>query len=441
MVLMKNNNKKRIVVTGIGPMSSLGIGREATWGSILDLRLNLVKEKYFIGDEKWGEFYLHKMPRFDIGEFDLPKGNFRFIKELRTVTREDIDLYYLLAVIKLAIDDSNLKYESEDNNIGLVLTQENPGVETFFEELVDSIHCKLENNSVGKVSKLELAKMIYDENCEKRGYNLQTFSYLFSAAKVFDLHGYSLFINNACASGLFAVEAAARQIKTGVSSAVIVAATDNPTKIYKYLWFAKKGLYAEDGLTKPFSKDAHGIVFGDGGAALVLEDLEHAERRGAKIYAEYLGGGFSLEGWKITVPDITDDFYAKSFRKALDNSGVKENEVDFVNPHGVGMKITDAYEADAINRAFKAKKPMVSAFKPLVGHNLGGSGILETAISLLSMDNGMIPGTLNCENINEKFGLKIVRKNTKSKIGVIAKMACGFAGFNGVIIFSKFDKG
>ena len=312
--------KKRIAITGIGPMSSLGKGKDETWDSILKSRTNLVRESYSIDNELWGEFFLHKMRDFNIEQFDLLKENLRFIKELRTVKKEDRDLYYLLAAISLAIKDSKITYDKERNDIGLIVTHENPGVEIFFEELIDSVYDLTKELKGKDISKLKLAQRIYENGCEERGYNLQTFSYLFSAAKVFDLHGYSLFINNACASGLFAIEEAARQIKTGVSPAVIVAAVDNPTKIYKYLWFKKHGLYAEDGITRPFSKDKSGIVFGDGGAALVLEDLEHARKRGATIYAEYLGGGFSLEGWKITVPNLTDNFYTRSFQKALEIS-------------------------------------------------------------------------------------------------------------------------
>ena len=437
----KDKMAKRIAITGLGPISSLGIGCAETWDSILHKRLNIARNKYFIDNEKWDEFYLHKIKRFDIQDFDLPKENFEFIKEIRTVTKEDTDLYYFLAIIKLAIEDSGLKYDRDRNDVGLILTQENAGVEIFFEELIDSayeIFNNLKHVGSKEASKLRLAQKIYENGAEKRGYNLQTFTYLFSAAKVFDLHGYSLFINNACASGLFAIEAAAQQIRAGTSPAVVVAACDDPTRVYKYLWFKKNKLYSEDGIARPFSNDSNGIVFGDGGAALVLEDLEHAMERKARIYAEYLGGGFSLEGWKITVPNVADDFYTRSFKKALYNSMLRSDDIDFVNPHGVGMKVTDTYEANTINNIFKEKKPSVSAFKPLVGHNLGGSALLETAISLLALKNNMIPATLNCENQNTKLSLNIVKENKKMEISTVAKMSCGFSGFNGVCIFRRY---
>ena len=428
---------KRVVVTGLGPICSLGMGCDAMWDSIINKRLNLVKETYSIDNEEWGEFYLHKMRDFNIDNFDLPGQNFRFIRDMRTVKKEDADLYYLLAVIKLAIDDSGLRYDLDHNDIGLIITHENPGMEVFFEELIDTAYDLVKKNKDKNISKLALAKELYDNGCEERGYNLQTFTYLFSAAKVFDIHGYSLIINNACASGLFAIDAAVRQIRDGISPAVIVAAADNPNKIFKYLWFKKKRLYADDGITRPFSEDANGIVFGDGGAALILEDIDHASRRGAKIYGEYLGGGFSLEGWKITVPNVADDFYENSFRKAIIEARIKADDIDFINPHGVGMKITDTYEAGVINRIFKNRKVPVSAFKPLVGHNLGGSALLETAITLLALQNNTIPATLNCERMNEKVKINLVRADLKTEIHIAAKMSCGFAGFNGVSIFKK----
>jgi len=215
---------KRVVVTGVGPMSSLGIGPKETWDSIGGGRLNLVKETYSMGGEKWGDFYLHKMRRFDIDDFSLPAKNFEFIKELRTVGKEDTDLYYLLAVMKLALEDSGIKYDPGDNDIGLVMSHENPGMEILLEELIDSLYPAFRKKDED-MSKLGFAKLVYGEGCEKRGYNLQTFSYLFSAAKVFDLHGYSLFVNNACASGLFAIETAAMRIRAGVSRTSIVGFT------------------------------------------------------------------------------------------------------------------------------------------------------------------------------------------------------------------------
>jgi len=439
-MVLKQPDKKRIVITGIGPLCSLGIGGEEIWGSLLRERLNLAKHSYRLHDEIWGSYHLHKMRKFDINDFGFSSQSLSFIKELRGFKKEDTDLSYFLAAVKLAIQDSSLQYD-EDNDIGLVLTHENPGMESFFEDFISSVYAqidKLRNSDSIKIDKLEIAKNIYHD-CESAGYSLQTFSYLYSVAKMFDLHGYSIFINNACASGLFAIEAATNQLRSGLNSAVIVAAVDNPTKAYKYEWFKNKGLYAEDGITRPFSSGRSGIVFGDGGAALVLETFEHASERNAKVYAEYLGGGFSLEGWKITVPDVSSNYYERSLSKAISLSGVSTADIDLINPHGVGMKITDTYEANTINNVFQDRKPFVSAFKPLVGHNLGGSALLETAILLYSLNKGIIPPTLNCEMYDDRHRLNIVRDLKKASMRTVVKMACGFAGFSGAAVFKKIE--
>ena len=436
---MVMDEKYRVVITGIGPICSLGFGKDEVWDSILKTRLNLIKTSYEINGEKWGDFFIHKMKNFNIDDFKLPKQNFNFVDNIRGFKDGDIDLYYFLAVVKLAMESSGLTYNHDDNDVGLVLTQENPGVESFFDTVIDSAHDFLNTRKdAAAATKLQIAQGLYQQ-CEEPGYSLQTFSYIYSVAKVFDMHGSSLFINNACASGLFAIEAASNQLRSGANSAVVVAAIENPTKIYKYLWFKKNGLYAEDGITRPYSKETSGIVFGDGGCALVMETLENAKKRGAHVYGEYMGGGFSLEGWKIMVPNITEDFYSRSFKKALKNANVKPEDIDFVNPHGVGMKITDTYEATTINNVFGSRKPLVSAFKPLIGHNLGGSALLETAISLMALENNIVPATLNCENPNPKLNLEIVRENRHVDLNMVSKMSCGFAGFSGVSIFKKYN--
>ena len=191
-------------------------------------------------------------------------------------------------------------------------------------------------------------------DCLKSGYDIQTFMTLFHVAKAFNIHNYSLFINNACASGLYALEAAAQMIKCNQSSAVIVAASDY-TEIYKYLWFRDIGLYSGDGKIRPFCKDSNGLVFGDGGVGIVMEDLEHAQQRNADIYAEYLGGGFCLEGWKVTTPQIGSDSYQKAILKALKQSNVSKDEIELLVPHGVGSQAIDYYESKAITDIFGCK--------------------------------------------------------------------------------------
>ncbi|MBU2541847.1 MAG: hypothetical protein KJ593_08110 [Candidatus Omnitrophica bacterium] len=429
---------KRIVITGIGPISSIGIGKDKLWQGILQQRTNLKLEKCTLDGEIWDQFYFHKVENFDISDFGIDKDKLNDIKEWKE-GEEIIDLNYLIAAIKLALDDSGLEYNRKDNNISLVLAHENLGLMPFGFKVSDLAYEMLINKRKKDISK----KVFFDKFYRaflKSGYDIQTFADLFHIARVFNIHNYSLFINNACASGLYAIEAASQIIRNNQAKAVIIAASDYPD-IYKYLWFHELGIYSPDGMVRPFCKDSNGLVFGDGGAAIAIEDLEHARKRKAQIYAEYLGGGFDLEGWKITVPQIGGNSYQKAISKALKNSGIDKEKIDFLCPHGVGSQPIDYYEAKAITDVFETnqKKPLISTFKPYVGHNLGGSALLEAAILLLALKNGIVPATLNYDKPDPKFNISLVKTEIKSKLNIIMKTCCAFAGFNAAAVFKKID--
>lgn len=431
---------KRVVVTGIGPLASTGIGKDAFWEGILKKRIGLKLEEINIDGEAWDKFYLHKIENFNIEKFNIEE---EIIEDIRTWKngKRDRDLLYLLAAGKLALDDSGLSYDKEDNDIGLFLTVEHPGFEVFCEGVITETVKYFEKYFLdNKFSKHKLFRHIY-EQFSRKGYDLQTFMYLYFVAKAFGLHGYSLFTNNACASGLFALESAARQIKYGDSSIILLAAGDVANTMFKHLWFKEQGLYAEDGRMKPFSKNADGIVLGDGASAIVLEELNHALNRKAHIYAEYLGGGFSLEGWKVTLPKIGSSSYQKAIEASLKKANLRPYDIDLINPHGVAIKVTDGYEAKAITDIFgkNSEKPLITAFKPYVGHNLGGCGVLESIILLLSLEKNLIPPTLNCDEVDEKRNIKLVRELMPYSLNTAMKLSCGFAGYNGVATFKKMD--
>ena len=427
---------KRIAITGLGPLGSSGIGKEAFWQGILDKKTNLQIEKCTVDNELLAEFYLHKVEGFDINKVGIDKTILNDIKEWKE-GEEIPDLNYLIAAVKLALDDSGLDYRVKDNNISLVLAHENLGLMQFGFKVSNLAYEMLIDKQRKTTSKREFFTSLYKKFL-KSGYDVQTFADLFHVAKAFNIHDYSLFINNACASGLYALEAASQIIKSNQAKVVVVAASDCP-EIYKYLWFKELGIYSPDGIIRPFSKDANGLVFGEGGVGIVLEDLETAQKRNAPIYAEYLGGGFDLEGWKITVPQIGSPSYQKAIQKAFSQSNIKKEEIDLLCPHGVGYPVVDSYEAKAITDTFSLnpKKPQITTFKPYLGHNLGGSALLETAILLLSLKNNLIPPTLNCENINPKLNISLVKEKTKTSLKTVMKICSAFAGYNGAAVFRK----
>jgi 3-oxoacyl-(acyl-carrier-protein) synthase len=430
--------ERRVVITGVGPLASTGIGKEAFWDGIINRNIGLKLEEINIDGEPWDKYYLHKLEEFDINDFNIDEEILTDIKTWKK-GKEDRDLFYLLAAVKLALDDSNISYDKDDNDIGLFLTVEHPGFEPFCEGIVKETVSYVEQHHLNEeFSRSQLFRHIYDR-FSPEGYDLQTFMYLYFVAKAFGINGYSLFNNNACASGLFALESASRQIKCGESNIVILAGADVANTMFKHLWFKEQGFYAEDGKMKPFSINADGIVLGDGASALILEELDYALDRGAHIYAEYIGSGFSLEGWKVTLPQIGSTSYQKSIEAALKKANLKANEIDVVNPHGVALKVTDGYEAKAITDVFgqNPEKPLVTAYKPYVGHNLGGCAILESIILLLAMENKTIPPTLNCDDVDPKYNLKLVKESIQYSFQTAMKISCGFAGYNAAAVFNK----
>lgn len=432
------NKGARIAITGIGAITAGGTTTTKAWDAVLNKNTGLVEREYRFDGESVGKFFVHEIKDFDVYSYGLDGRILNEIKEWKE-GEEIIDLYYFLAVIKMALDDSRLKIGSIDReSTGLMLAHENMGLDHFYQKVIDTLSftgAEAGNRPGTKKLFLERFYKIF----HRTGYELHTFMSLHHIAKVFDIHGFSLFLNNACASGLYALEAAADSIRTGKCRQVVVAAVDR-SSVFKQIWFNNTNMLAKDGRIKPFARDRDGFTIGDGGAALVLETMDSAVKRKAGIYAEYIGGSFVLEGWKVTYPNIADEFYRNVILRAMDEAKVRPEEIDLIIPHGAGTNITDRYEAKAIVQVFGKNKrmPSISAFKPYIGHTLGSTAILETAIMLLAMKNGKIPLTLNCENVDSALGIDMLRETIDSDdIKIAMKTACGFAGFNGACVFKR----
>ncbi len=424
--------QERIVITGLAVLSSLGYDSEAVWSRIHCGDVNVSLEKIDVGGERWIEYFIHRIKDFKVEKFGLQND---LLNEILAWKKNKIplDLLYLSTLTKLALNDSYLKFSKDKNNIGLVLTCEGPGLEDFFSKVLSEAF-KIRLKSKGRNDqKLEFFKKMYDR-CARSGYDLQTFMHLFFVSKILCIHGYSLFINNACSSGLYALEAAANIIQRGLCPAVAVVGADH-ADAYKYLWFKNQNMYSKNGVISPFSLDANGYVFGDGGGALILESYQHAIKRKAKIYGEYLGGYFNSQGWKVTLPAIHKNYYSSVITSALKRAELRPENIDLICAHGVGLKITDHYEAKSIASVFGKNGPPVTALKPYFGHNLGGNAILESAILLLSMKKGIAPKTLNSEKFDNTLGINLLRKELSVNLINVMKICTGFAGFEGSVIF------
>ena len=429
------NKNKRVVITGVGPLSSIGTGKNDIWENIIKEKVNIKLLNNYIFGKYSTDFYIHKINDFNISNFGINSDILQDIKNWQ-YGEEVIDLYYLLAAIKIALDDSKLQYEDR-RDIGFVLTHENPGIEQFCSTFINkSFNIYKTKKDLSEEEYFNILNYSVDNNVS----DLQTFMFLFYTAKIFNIQGYSLFINNSCASGSYAIEAASQIIKSGVNNAVIVASSEHPG-IYKHLWLKKLGTLSKEGEIRPFSKNRDGFICGEGGAALVLEDLEHALNRGAYIYAEYLGGAFNLESWKITVPDISKNSYKKTIVEAVERCVVKPSDIDVINTHGLGSSLIDQYEARAMTDVFgrNFRKPFITAFKPYFGHTLGNCALLETIILLLSMKENLILPILNYKGEDPKLNIRIIREKFQNEINIGMKIVWGFGGYNAATIFKKIN--
>ncbi|MBL7129872.1 MAG: hypothetical protein ISS45_00460 [Candidatus Omnitrophica bacterium] len=429
--------KKRVVITGIGPLSSIGEGKISFWSNLIKAKTNIRLEKLYFDNDSPYQYYLHKINNFKITNFKINHDKLNEISQWKN-DNEVRDLFYFIATIKLAIDDSKLCYDEKSRNIGLILAHENPGLGEFYSAFINESYRLLANRK-SKLSKKDFFNLIF-KKFGKTAYDLQTFMYVYHISKVFDLHGFSLFINNACASGLYAVEFASNLIRSRKCDVVIISAVDYPD-IFKYLWFKKINMYSDDGKIRPFSESSNGLVFGDGGASIVLEDLQHALNRKANIYAEYSGGGFNLEAWKVSLPDIKGNFYKEAFLTALKQSKIKLKDIDLINAHGVGTKILDMHEARNLKDIYckTGNMPPVTAFKPYFGHNLGGSTLLEVCVLCLCLENNLAIPILNCENPIYKTKLNYCLSKKALKLRAVIKICSAFAGFNGAAVFRKLN--
>jgi len=430
---MENN---RVVITGVAPLSSCGKGKDEFWNNILNYRCSSEKE-IPISDVPVGEsFYFHKLNNFNLEEIGIETPIINEIKDWKEGEQFD-DLAYLLACTKSALDDSRIDYMDRDD-IGLILTHENPGLNMFVQSITDYIFERFVNKNE-KISKKKYFEEIFNK-FDKSVYDLQTFMFVFHVARALKIKGVSYYINNACASGLYGFELAKMLIQAGHCKAVVVSAADKPD-IYKYLWFKNMGLYSQEEKMRPFSELASGFLFGDGGAGIVCESLKSAKARGAEIYAEYIGGAFSSEGWKVSLPAVHKNYYKNTILKAIKLSNLNVKDIGLVVPHGVASKVSDEYEANSLFSVFNNKEPpLYTTFKSYVGHNLGASTLIETVILILALKNQLIPAALNIKPKNKKVNINFEDVHSKSKIKFALKTANAFAGFNGAIILKEYNQ-
>jgi 3-oxoacyl-[acyl-carrier-protein] synthase II len=412
------NNRRRVVVTGIGLVSPVGIGIEENWS-------NLTSGKSGIGP----------ITRFDSSAFSTQIAgevkNFHpeeFIskKELRKM---DPFLQFALGAAHLAMEDAKLKIEPEvSSRAGVVMGCGLGGLLT-----IEESHKLMLELGPKKVSPFFIPMII-----SNMAPGLIS---MYHGAK-----GPNLSLQTACAAGTHAIGQAYHLIRDGFCEVMIAGGVESTVTTLAIAGFnAMRALSTRNDdpqrASRPFDKERDGFILSEGSGILIIEDLNFARARGARIYAELIGFGASGDAFHMVAPAPDGEGAARCMQMAIDDAGIQPSEVNYVNAHGTSTDLNDKYETQAIKTVFgdQAYKMAVSSTKSMTGHLLGAAGGVEAAYTVLSLHTQIMPPTINYEFPDPDCDLDYVPNVArKAQIEVAISNSFGFGGTNGTLIFRRW---
>lgn len=410
--------QRRVVITGIGLVTPLGIGVDESWSALCA-----------------GKSGIGEITRFDTKGYPTKiagevKGfNPNDFMEKKEAKRMEKFVAYAVAATRMALEDSGFKIDDTNAHRIGVLTG-----------------CGL-----GGLNMLEITAHTVDTKGPKRVSPFFIPMLIGNMAPgmisiMFGAKGPNSSVATACAAGSHAVGDAFEIIKYGQADAMITGGVESViTRTCIAGFGVMKALSTRNDdpqkASRPFDKDRDGFVVGEGSGIVILESLDHALERGAKIYAEVVGYGMSGDGYHITSPPPDGDGARRCILAALEYAGIEPGQIDYINAHGTSTPLNDLYESRAIKAAFgdAAKKVAISSTKSMTGHLLGGAGGVETAFSVLTIKHGIMPPTINHDASGDECDLDYV-PNVARKADVTYAMSnsFGFGGTNASLIFKKF---
>jgi 3-oxoacyl-[acyl-carrier-protein] synthase II len=407
----------RVVITGLGAVAPNGIGVEQFWDSLIR-----------------GVSGVAAITRFDASTHDARiAGEVKGFDPLQWIEKKEVrkmDLFiqYAIAAAQMAFDDAGLKITNDNHErMGVFVGTGMGGIPALEES-----HRTLLERGPGRVSAFFIPSII--TNLGSGQISMR-----------FGMKGPNSCVCTACATGNHAIGDSFRIIQRGEADVMIAGGSEaviTPLTIAGFS--AMRALSTRNAeparASRPFDKDRDGFVMGEGAGIMVLETLEHAQRRGARIYAELMGYGMSADAYHMTLPAL--DGAVRSMRLALQDAALAPENVDYVNAHGTSTPAGDVNETQALKEVFgpHARKLAVSSTKSMTGHLLGAAGGVESVITVLSIVKGMLPPTINYETPDPDCDLDYV-PNTARAASVRAALtnSFGFGGTNASLIFKRFD--
>ena len=411
--------RKRVVITGLGAITPIGTGKENFWTAL-----------------KAGTNGIRKITRFDASDLsaqiagevpDFEPAQFIDKKELK---RMDRYTQFALAATKLAIEDSKLDLEKIDRDrAGVFIGTGIGGMDTLHNQ-----YEKLFAKGASRISPFFIPMAITNMAAG-------------NVAIAYGLRGACECVVTACASGTNSIGDAFRVIQYGDADIMIAGGSEaaiSPAGVAGFA--AMKALCSDHNddpahASRPFDKNRSGFVMGEGAGIIVLENLEHAEARGAHIYAEIVGYGRNDDAYHITTPAPGGITQAKCMKLAIDDAGLKPEEIDYINAHGTSTQFNDKGETQAIKNLFgdHAYKIPVSSTKSMTGHMLGAAGGVEAVATVLTIENNIVHPTINYETPDEGLDLNYVPNVAQAhEVNAAISNSFGFGGHNACVVFKKF---
>ena len=409
--------KRRVVVTGLGIVSPLGLGVDENETALFEGRSGVDYIKTFTPEEEFPVKIAGEVRGFDPADYI----------DHKEIKKMDRFIHYAVACSKMAFEDSGIEINEQNaERVGVIV-----GVGLCGLPALEKYHDVLNEKGVKKITPFFIPMLIANLASGQVSITM--------GAK-----GPNSCVVTACATGTHSIGEAARLIQYGDADAMFAGGTESViTPLCVGGFNAAKALSTRNddpqGASRPFDKDRDGFVIGEGCGVVMLEELEIAKKRGAKIYGEVIGYGLNGDAYHITATAPNGEGAARCMNLALKNAGINKEDVDYINAHGTSTG-ADATETQAIKTAFgdHAYKLAVSSTKSMTGHLLGAAGGVEAIFTLLAMQKGVIPPTINYTTPDPECDLDYVPNVARERnLNVCVSNSFGFGGTNGVLIFKK----
>ncbi|MCK5065553.1 MAG: beta-ketoacyl-ACP synthase II [Candidatus Fermentibacteraceae bacterium] len=410
--------RKRIVITGVGAISPVGLTAPESWENAL-AGLSGIKRMTLVDPEEFSSQIAGEVKNFDPLDYFDPK----------LAKRTDRYTQFAMVASREAFADSGLEGNISPERLGVIIGSGIGGINTLERE-----HKVALDRGVRRINPFFCPMMISNIAAGRVGIDINAKGLNFSTV-------------TACASSGHAIAVGTDMIRLGRADAILAGGSEAPMTLTGIGGFcALKALSTRNDdpetASRPFDRDRDGFVIAEGGAVVVIEELQHALNRGADIYAEVAGSGMTCDAFHITAPAEGGEGSARAMKLAIEDAGIEPEQVDYINAHGTSTQLNDINETMAIKTALgeeNARRIMVSSTKSVTGHMLGAAGAIEAIFTAFTLRDGLVPPTATLVNPDEGCDLDYVpRRSRKAEVKYALSNSLGFGGHNVTLALKKF---